>query len=375
MRLVIVTPFLESKGGMERVVLKIAQHFNAKIHCLRYNSNATFLEFQKLNIEVVKPSFTGSLPLGRRVATAIEAGNHFYNVELKEYDLINAQQTPSEWIRNKNKPVIWYCHTPNREAFDLYNWRMKKRGPFSKAIFWASIKAFKHFEFKTVPKIEYVFTNSINSQSRIKKYLNRESEVLYPGVEYEKFSCKSSDQFFFYPSRITPEKELEFAIEAFKLFSSRTKGWKLVISGSLSDRPEHQAYYKKIKSLCSSEIIIETNISEDRLHELYATCTAVLYTPVNEDFGLVPLEAMASSKPCIARSEGGPRETILNGIDGFLVDSAWAMAEKMEWLSKHPDKCASMGRMGRKKVQQDFTWDKFLKRFEQKANEVINSKT
>jgi alpha-1,3/alpha-1,6-mannosyltransferase len=162
-------------------------------------------------------------------------------------------------------------------------------------------------------------------------------------------------------------------MEAFKLFSSRVKGWKLVIAGSLSNRPEHQVYYKKIAAACLPGVVIETNISETRLFELYSTCSAVLYTPVNEDFGLVPLEAMASSKPCLARNEGGPRETILDGIDGFLVDSVWQMAEKMEWLSKNPDQCARMGRIGRKKVEKDFTWDKFLKRFEEKANEVINS--
>ncbi|MFH1520722.1 MAG: glycosyltransferase family 4 protein [Candidatus Micrarchaeota archaeon] len=373
MKLIIVTPFLETKGGMERVVLKMASHFKAKIHCLRYTPENTFPEFSNLNVEVAEKSILDSLPFGR-VTSAVRAGQYFYNKKFSDYDIINAHQTPSEWISNKNKPVIWYCYSPNREAFDLYQWRMKRRGPISKAMFWASIQAFKHIEFSVVPKVEYIFTSCKNPQERIKKYLNRESEVLYPGVESEKFSCKSYDQFFFYPSRIAPEKELEYAIEAFKLFSSRAKGWKLIIAGSLSNRPEHQNYYKKIKSLCSPNIIIETNISDERLHELYSTCYAVLFTPINEDYGLIPLEAMASSKPCIARNEGGPKETITNEVDGFLVDSVWAMSEKMEWLSKHPNKCATMGRVGRNKVQKNFTWDHFLKRFEEKAKEVIESK-
>ena len=379
MRLIVTTPFLETRGGMERVVLKIAQRFDAKIHCVYYDPQNTFEEFSKLDIETAKPTALSTLPFGRRVASAIDVGYHFYNAKLEDYDLINAHQTPSEWIRNKNSPVLWYCHTPNREAFDLYEWRMKRRNPFSKAVFWTSIQGFKFFESRAVPKIEYIFTNSRNSQDRITKYLHRSSEVLHPGVDADRFKCKSYEQFFFYPSRIAPEKELEYAIEAFKIFFSRkkstgesgTKNWKLIISGSLSKRPEHQAYLKKLQSMADETIEIRTNISDDELLDLYARCYAVLYTPVNEDYGLVPVEALASSKPCIARNEGGPRETIIDGRDGFLINSIWEMAGRMESLSKDPERCASMGKEGRSKIEREFTWEIFLKRFEQKAQDLI----
>ncbi|MFN7991566.1 MAG: glycosyltransferase, partial [Candidatus Micrarchaeia archaeon] len=235
------------------------------------------------------------------------------------------------------------------------------------------IEAFKQLEFRTVPKIEYIFTNSRNSQDRIKKFLKRDSEILYPGVDASRFSSRPAERYFFYPSRIAPEKELEFAIEAFKLFSKREAGWKLVIAGGLSRRPEHQAYLKRIRSLCTPEISIETNISEERLLDLYSRCSSVLYTPVNEDFGIVPLEAMASGKPCIARNEGGPRETVIDGTDGYLVGSVWEMSEKMSLISKNPDKAERMGKAGRTKVGRDFTWDRFLKRFSEKTAEIVDS--
>ncbi len=373
MKLIVVTPFLESRGGVDRVILKIAQHFDARVHCVRYNSETTFSEFENLHVEVAKPGLLSKVPFMKRVTTAAEAGNYFYNLKLEDYDVINAQQTPSEWIRNKNPRVIWYCHSPNREAFDLYRWRMKRRSILAKPVFWTSIQAFKHFEFKTVPNIEYIFTNSRNSQARISKYLHRNSEVLYPGVDTQKFSFKSQENFFFYPSRIAPEKNFEYAIEAFKIFSGRFKDWKLIIAGSLSSRPEHQRYFKKLKSMCDASISLETNVTEERLLDLYGRCYAVLYTPVNEDYGLVPLEAMASSKPCIAKDEGGPKETIVDGRDGFLVPSIWKLAEKMEWLAKNPERCAEMGKEGRRKVQKDFTWVQFLKRFEEQARKISKS--
>lgn len=75
-----------------------------------------------------------------------------------------------------------------------------------------------------------------------------------------------------------------------------------------------------------------------------------------------------------SEEQGGPRETVINAIDGFLVNSVWEMSEKMEWLAKNPEKCAIMGKAGRKKVEKEFTWEKFLKRFEEKAKELVEKK-
>jgi glycosyltransferase involved in cell wall biosynthesis len=374
MKLLVTTPFIESQGGLERVILKISEHFNAKIHCLSYNSEKTFPEFEKLDIEVAKPSALSKLPLGRRVSSGIAAGEHFWNLKFDKeyYDVINAHQTPSEWIRHNNSPVIFYCHSPNREAFDLYEWRMSKRNPLQKAIFWSSIQAYKQLESRVVPEIEHIFTNSKNSQKRITKYLKRDSEILYPGVDYEKFRCRDYEKFFFYPSRIAPEKELEYAIKAFKEFSRNNPRWKLILAGSLSDRADHIAYYKKIQSICDENIEIQTNLTNEELSDYYSRCYAVLYSPINEDFGIVPLEAMASQKPCIARLEGGPRETIDDGVDGFLVGNESQMAERMDELAKDPERCQKMGKLGLSKVKKKFNWDIFLKRFEEKAVELAN---
>ncbi|MCX8179705.1 MAG: glycosyltransferase [Candidatus Aenigmarchaeota archaeon] len=377
MKLLIATPFLETRGGVERTILKIARHFKAKINCLYYDSENTFEEFQKLEIDAKNTCLSKRIPFEKRLIGGIEAGHYFYTTKLEDYDIVNAHQTPSEWIRNKNSPVIWYCHTPNREAFDLYEWRMKKRNSFQKLFFGLAVEIFKVVEKKTVPKIEYIFTNSKNSQKRIFKYLGRRSEVLYPGVEYTKFTCKDHENFFFYPSRIVPEKDIEYAIDAFKIFESnmrkrkKNEKWKLIIAGSLSQRPEHKYYFEKIKKLTDESIEIYANVTDSGLLDLYSRCYAVIYTPINEDFGLIPLEAMSSSKPCIARNEGGPKETILNNVDGFLVDSKVELAKKMELLANDFELCVTMGKNGRKKVEKCFRWEDFLKRFEEKCNEII----
>lgn len=372
----VATTALEAMGGAERVVLKIAGHFDATVFTTRYSPEVTFEGFRDLDVKVLSNPLQ-RLPIGKRLSTGLAAGTTFYYTDLckfGDFDLVNAHQSPSEWLRNKNKPMIFYCHSPNREAFDLYEWRMRRRDPLRKLAFWSAIKAFRHFEFQIVPKIEYIFTNSKNSKGRIKKYLNRDAEILHPGIDVEKFRSGEYGNYFLYPSRITPEKDIEFSISAFRRLCERVKSHRLVIAGALSDRPEHVAYFEKLKKLAAGlPIEFRTNVGDDEYMELYSGSLAVLYTPINEDFGLVPLEAMAAEKPCIAKNEGGPRETVIDGVDGFLVNTSEEMADRMEFFIRNPAPAGQFGKKGRKKVERDFTWENFLKRFKEKAKEVIKN--
>ena len=367
MKLAIVHPFLYTKGGAERVVLKIAQHFNAKIYCSRYIPEQTYTEFRDLEIEIIKTKFQKLFPefLPMRVKDAITAGYQFYTKKLDGYDVVNAQGTPSEWIRNLNKPVVWYCHTPNREAFDLYEWRMSQRNVIEKILYWSAIQPYKTVEYNVVPKIEYIFANSNNTRERLKEYLNRDSEILNPGIDYEEFYCNDYQKYFFYPSRITPEKRFEFSIKAFKEFKKYNPGWKLIIAGALlKERKEHIQYYENIRKLLGNDGEILTNIGFDKMKELYSNCYSVLYTPINEDFGIITLEALASYKPCIAVNEGGPREIIINGENGFLINSEKEMVERMSLLADDSSLTERIGKNGRSHVEKNFSWNRFFERFE-----------
>ena len=371
MKLIIAHPFLRLRGGAERVVLKIAQHFDAKIVCSVYEPENTFEEFQQLDVEVMGSRLWGLASLlPARVGSAAVAGEQFYFKKFDDYDVINAQGTPSEWVRNRNSPVVWYCFSPNREAFDLYEWRMSRRGLLQKALYWSFIQPYRIIEFSVVPKIEYFFAISRNVQQRIKRYLGRESEVLMPGVDYERFRSGDYNKYFFYPSRIAPEKNFEMAVEAFKKFKKKNKGWRLIIAGTLDrSREEHVGYYEKIKRMLGEDGEVMLNLPNEKIVELYSNCFSVLYTPVNEDYGLIPLEAFASSKICIAINQGGPKEIVREGV-GYLVNNVDEMAERMSYLAEHPDEAEERGRAARKYVEREFSWKKFLERFEEVCRKV-----
>nr|WP_304767866.1 glycosyltransferase [Candidatus Burarchaeum sp.] len=379
MRLAIAHPFLHTKGGAEKVVLKIAQRFDAKIFCTEYDKHRTYSEFADIDIETlphghIKHVFT---LFPKRAREAALAGSQFWGWKAPdEFDVVNAQGTPSEWVRHRNKPVVWYCHSPNREAFVLYEWRQKQRNIAERAVYHSFVQMYKHFEFQTVPKIEHIFANSETTKERIAKYLHRkDAEVLHPGVDCREFECKGYEKFFFYPSRIVPEKRFELAIEAFEKFrkarkaaggNARRERWKLVLAGALHrGMKHHSAYYDKLAELASKDSDIEllVDISHEQLKDLYARCYAVLYTPVHEDFGIVPLEGFASRKPVLAWNEGGPREIVQDGKTGYLVNNTNELAAKMAYLADRPKLAEQMGKEGRKRAERDFSWEKFLTRF------------
>lgn len=376
MNLAVVHPYLYTRGGAEKVVLKIAQHFNAKVYCSRYDPAGTYPEFADIDVEVIKTRLSSAVPsfLPSNIRDSILSGYGFYSKEIGSYDVVNAHGTPSEWIVNHNSPVVWYCHTPNRKASDLYERNMCEKSVVGRLPYWLAVKAYRRVESRLAPKIKHVFANSGNTQMRLRKYFNVGSEVLHPGIDFEEFYCVEYGKYFFYPSRIAPEKRFEYAIEAFKKFRRKHPGFKLVIAGALfSERPDHVAYYKRIKKMLGGDGEVLVDIPRWDLVDLFARCYSVLYSPVNEDFGLIPLEALASYKPVVAVNEGGPTEVVSDGVDGFLVDSVDGMVEKMSLLAGDVGLVEKMGKAGRKKVEKNFNWKKFMDRFKEVCREVSRS--
>ena len=86
--------------------------------------------------------------------------------------------------------------------------------------------------------------------------------------------------------------------------------YKLVLAGSLSRRySDFEEYYNRLKAMRAKNVVFRLNPTNREIGELYSRCTAVLFTAINEDFGIVPLEGMASYKPVISVNEGGSKET------------------------------------------------------------------
>jgi glycosyltransferase involved in cell wall biosynthesis len=374
MKLLIMQHNLNERGGAERVILKIAQRYDAKIYTLGYDRNATFEGFKSLDIELFarRGPLNGAMP--QVIANGVHYGMNFLRLKVKEdYDVINAHMSPSEWSRNKNERVLWYVHTPPREIFDPTISMIRRRPIHERLAYNALSRFYRNIENRIVREIEGIAVNSSNTNNRLSRYLHRSGTVISPGVDCKCFRNDGDGKYFLYHSRIDRMKRQEYAISAFEQFlrMSKDKGYKLILSGTLSKRyRSSEEYYSTLKAMRARNVVFRLNPSDAQVRSLYANCTALLFTPVNEDFGIVPLEAMASGKAVIAVDEGGPRETVLQGRTGFLVDSPSGMARKMLFLAGHRSIAEEMGRQGRRRVERVYSWGNFFKGFDALARRV-----
>jgi glycosyltransferase involved in cell wall biosynthesis len=195
------------------------------------------------------------------------------------------------------------------------------------------------------------------------------------GVDFKDYKNNGDKKYFFYPSRISPNKRQEFAIRAFNHFKRQVKGYKLVLAGSVSLDSLYYSYYKKIVALADAvgDVAVMADPDDKTVKQFYSNCTAVLYTPLNEDYGLVPLEAMASSKPILAVNEGGPKETVEDGKTGILVNSVEELGNAMKEVAENPSLANELGRNGRERVAKHYSWSGFFRGFDKALRDVKKS--
>ena len=240
---------------------------------------------------------------------------------------------------------------------------MQNRSYRQKLIYAALVGTYKLMARGITKNIEQMATNSENTASRIRKYYGRDARVINPGVDFKDFYNDGDSRYFLYPSRFVVNKRQDYVISAFSQFTKKSKarGYRLILSGTLSRDPEHAKYFEKLKAMAKGlDVQFRTNIGDAELKRLYAGASAVMFAAINEDYGFIPLEAMASSKPVISVNEGGPRETVTDGKTGFLVGSPSEMAEKMQLLAGDKALAERMGNAGRRTVERRYSWESFF---------------
>lgn len=223
------------------------------------------------------------------------------------------------WAPHASKfhhPNIWYCHTPVRALYDLAGLFEQRLPYFFRPLYriWAEHQRLT--DQKTIENIDKIVTNSHNTAERIRLYYGREAQVIYPPVDLNRFLFRKSGDFWLSVNRLYPEKRIELQIEAFRHLPDES----LIIVGGSGGGDHAIRYASRIGENLPGNVKILGSISSDELTDLYGTCRGLICTAMDEDFGITPLEAMASGKPVIAVDEGGFRETVIHGKTGILIE-------------------------------------------------------
>ena len=164
------------------------------------------------------------------------------------------------------------------------------------------------------------------------------------GVEFAELesvpAAQAREPIFLVAGRMVWQKKLELAIDAMRIAVAMGLAGRLIIAGAVDEKSRE--YVNGLRARAAGlPITFEEGPSDERLIELYQEATALLFTAPNEDWGIVPLEAMASGTPVIAVASGGPCESVVHGETGWLLPARpKAFADQMLAVARCPRRSA-----------------------------------
>lgn len=308
MKIAVVHDRFGNCGGGERVALEIAKTLKADtIYTAYWEPEKTFEELKKFNIIEVNKLPDLRFEKTYALIRMLDAWKFSKIKELADYDLI---WTSGMWavFASKHNPMnIWYCHSPNRALYDLYEHFLNryKGQPFVRWAFKTWANFWRKRDQKAIGYVKKIVANSENTRRRVQMAYNRDATVIHPPVDIKKFYHAESDGYWLSVQRIMPEKRVDLQIRIFQ----RLPNEKLIIVG----KAEYGTWYeRKITEMIRKTPNVEWlgRVDEKTLIDLYAHAKGVIQTAIDEDFGLVPVEAFAAGKPVLAVNEGGFRETV-----------------------------------------------------------------
>lgn len=205
---------------------------------------------------------------------------------------------------------IFYCHTPPRFLYDQKDFFLKRTGLLRKLGMAIVGPRFQREYERAVSRMDVIVANSENIRKRIKTYLGRESVVVYPPVDTVGFCWGEQKGYYLSTARLTPLKRIRTIVEAFLTMPDR----QLVVASGGEQEAELRAL------AAGAPNIRFTGWTEDaEIKGLVAGAIATIYIPIEEDFGMSPVESMAAGKPVIGVAEGGLLETIVPDETGILL--------------------------------------------------------
>jgi len=371
MKIALYYPWIYLPGGAERVILGLVNHSRHEweIFTSRYESESTFPEFRDLKVTQL-----GTVSVKRTLREVLGASARILTQKLP-LEGFDALLVVSDGVgdftifRNSSIPVFCCCLTPLRVAFDsAYRDRCLERLRLPHALLYrCAALGFRVLDRVAWKRYKEVFFISRESARRAAEggLIRVDSPTItHPGlgVRGDNWSGRS-DPYFLIAGRIMWTKNIELGIRAFRSLLEQNPAlehFRLVIAG-IVDR-KSLSYFEYLKSLASEEPRIEFRAfpSDEELKDLYDNCRAVVFTPFNEDWGIVPLEAMSFGKPVIAVNRGGPTESIEHGLQGFLCEpDPSEFARHMALLALDMPLTLRMGTAGMRRARQ-FTWQAFV---------------
>lgn len=361
MKVAIVHDQLQEFGGAERVLVELLTIFpDAHVYTSFFNPNGLGTHRKLLKNKTIQTSVFDRIPFMKKLYSPFRFITPWIweSLDLKEYDLVisSSGSYMSKGVITRPETVhICYLHHPPRSLYY-----------YETAIEWQKylpIRIYGHmvnhdlrlWDYLSSQRVDHFIANSEETKKRIQKFYRRDAAVIYPPVDIPKTISKQPSNhplreasqspiinYYLTVSRLARAKHIETLIH-----TANKAQFLLKIVGTGRD----QSY---LQSIAGKTVEFLGNLSDAEMQTLYQGAKAFLFSSVDEEFGIAPVEAMGWEVPVIAYRSGGVPEYVSNGNNGYLFDrlDADSLIEKVNELMKLPeDKYLEMRKNARKTAE------------------------
>lgn len=313
MRLAIVHDFLNQFGGAERCITALHELYpEAPIYTSICDLSRLPEVFQRMDI---RTSFMQRLPFS---SVFHKYYFMFYPLAFERFDLsgydvvLSSSSAYAKGVRTRPGQLhLCYCYTPARFIWRYEDYVSRENiAPLFKQVLPFLLEPLKKWDLANSRGVDHFAAISGAVAERISRIYGRQSDIIYPPVETDFFRPASVDRdYYLIVSRLAPYKRIDLAVAAFNELDLPLK-----IVGGGPDRA-------RLEKLARPNIEFLGRLPDAEVRRLLAECQALIF-PGEEDFGIVPLEALASGRPVIAYRAGGAAETLNDGETGVFFDEA-----------------------------------------------------
>ncbi len=334
MRVALVHYWLTKMRGGERVLESFCEMFpDADIYTHVVDRSELS---DTLNRHEIKTSFISKLPFAKAhyqkylpfMPRALE------ELDLSDYDLvISSESGPAKGvITNPDAFHLCYCHSPMRYIWDLYPHYLNGAGFLARQAFPGIAHRLRTWDVTSAARVDQFVANSSFVRRRINKFYRRDSDVIHPPVAVSEFAAARKDgrgEYYLAAGELVGYKRFDLVVDAF----TKT-GQKLLIVGDGEER-------KALERRAGPNVSFLGRVDFSELKQRFGECKALVF-PGEEDFGMIPVEVMATGRPVIAFGKGGALDTVVDGETGILfteqtVEALQYAVERFESLNFDAD--------------------------------------
>lgn len=315
LKVAIVCDWLTGIGGAERVVLEMHKMYpDAPIYTSQYDPSKIHW-FEDAD---VRTTWLQKLPKSLKKFLPLLRAWTFSRLDLSDYDLvISSSGAEAKGVKTGPNTIhICYMHSPTQYYWIRSDEYMARPG-FPRGLNWLArlglrllIDPLKRWDYAAAKRPTHIITNSTHTQAMIKKYYRRDSTVIHPPVETDRFKLKGTGGLrhgFVVAGRQTPYKRVDLAVAACNELKVP-----LVVIGN---GPEH----KRLEKMAGRNVTFLTNVNDNDIVDHFQSALGFIFPNV-DDFGIVAVEALAAGTPVIAYKKGGSLDYVVEGKTGLFFD-------------------------------------------------------